>query len=116
MTTEYGADTVSGSVNNLVAGPCVTERVPVAAGSTVAMGQVWQYNTGNDNFDDFTSDVTAERYCVCVEETDNGAGNYVAITRGEVFLAGLDATSQADVEIVTALGKCGITVKPTGTR
>jgi hypothetical protein len=115
--SEYGLDTTAVAVSALEAGPCDKMLLPIDGAVTKAVGQVVQYNTTNNNYDAFTSDVTAQHYAVLAEASDSVAdGNFLCIVRGKVKLNALDTTSKADAEIKTALAKCGIIVVAAGTR
>lgn len=109
MSTEYGLTTQSASLRQLIAGPVEYRSLLLDAAATAAVGQVVQYNTTNNNYDDFTSDVTAEHYAVVAEAKTLAADTMVScIVSGRVRKAALDATAQADDEIETALLKSGI--------
>ena len=114
MAGELGITTQSdGALAQLVAGECVIHPLLLDAAVTCAVGQVVQYNTTNDNWDDYTSSMAAALYAVVAEnKTLSGDTNVLCIVKGKVRKTALDATAQADAEIDIALLKSGIIPVP----
>lgn len=109
MASEYGITTQSDTLNQLVIQNCIIHPLLIDAAVTVAVGQVVQYNTTNDNWDAFTSGMAASLYAVIAEtRTISGDSLCQCIVSGVVRKAALDATAKADAEIDIALIKSGI--------
>ncbi len=109
-TLGYTSETQS--FNNLMVRDCVENSMLVDSAATCAVGQVLQYDQSANNWVNYTSADGATQYCVCNEAKSlSGDTQCRCIVRGEVRLEELDATAQADAEIVVALNKSGITVR-----
>lgn len=106
-----GITSESASLDNLYAGQVKTLAVDLkASAGAIAIGQVLQFNTSPDAFEKFSSGSGANAYCVAAEAKDNSASaqKILAVVQGEVNKGALDATAQADGEIVAALLGSGI--------
>lgn len=109
MASEYGLTTQSDTLNQLVVEDCIYHPLLIDSAVTVAIGQVVQYNTTNDNWDAYTSGMTASLYAVIAETRTIGADALcMCIVSGKVRKSALDATAKADAEIDIALIKSGI--------
>ncbi len=106
MTTETQA------YNELVAGPVKIMDLLCEGSGTVAytIGQVLEFDSAtNHNFKKYVSGCAAHAYAVVAATTTLTADGYIScIVSGEVNFYKLDATAQADVDIVAALLKAGI--------
>jgi len=104
-----GITNINQSVDELKAGPVKTAHLLLDAAATAALGQVIQFNTTENNYDDYTAGSTAQHYAVVAEAKTLAADTRVlCIVQGEVKLNKLDSTAQADDEIEAALLKSGI--------
>ena len=109
MAGELGLTTETPTLQQLKVADCVEHYLLADAAATVAVGQVLQYNTTEDNWDDYTSGMAAALYVVCAEAKTISADTLVrCIVKGSVRKTALDATAQADDEIDVALIKSGI--------
>lgn len=109
MASEYGLTTQSDTLNQLVIDECIYHPLLIDSAVTVAIGQVVQYNTTNDNWDAYTSGMAASLYAVIAETRTIGADSLcMCIVKGLVRKSALDATAKADAEIDIALIKSGI--------
>lgn len=117
MASEYGLTTQSDTLNQLIIQDCIIHPLLIDAAVTVAVGQVVQYNTTNDNWDAFTSGMAAALYAVIAEtRTISGDSLCQCIVSGVVRKAALDATAKADAKIDIALIKSGIVPKSDAVR
>lgn len=110
MSGELGVTIQSdGALKQLVAGDAIEHFLELDAAATCAVGQVIQYNTTEDNWDDYTSGMAASLYAVVAEaKTLSGDTFCRCIVKGKVRKSKLDSTAQADAEIDVALLKSGI--------
>lgn len=109
MASEYGLTTQSDTLNQLIVQNCIIHPLLIDAAVTVAVGQVVQYNTTNDNWDAYTSGMAAPLYAVIAEtRTISGDSLCQCIVSGIVRKSALDATAKADAEIDVALVMSGI--------
>lgn len=99
------------ALSNLAAGPVKTMALPVASGATPTIGQVMVYNATNHNFEDFAAYsegdilvIFADRVLHDAEGTAlTEAKTATCVVAGAVNLSALDATAQADADIVAGL-------------
>ena len=113
MASEYGITTNTAAVNDLIIQDVRYMTLTLDAAATAAVGQVVQYNTTEDNYDDYTSGMAATHYAVVAEaQTLSGDTAITCIVAGEVRKTQLDATAQADAEIEVALLTSGIRIRP----
>ena len=110
MAREFGMIEESApALKQLAFQDAVYQSLLLDAAATAAVGQVVQYNTTEDNWDDYTSGMAASVYAVVAEDkTLSGDTKVSCVVKGQVRLAKLDATAQADAEILIALQKSGI--------
>lgn len=106
----YGIDSESASLDNLIAGTVKTLAVTIKASEgAIAVGQVLEFDGSSNEFQKYTNGSSAAAYVVAAEAvTITSAAPCLAIVQGEVNLGALDATAQADPEIVGALLGSGI--------
>lgn len=108
----WGIDSVSNALKEVAAGG-EFEVMPLKLDedATAAIGQVLQYNASEHNFVNRTTGVTSGPYAVCLEAKTLTADTFcVCLVEGDVNLKALDATSQAEADIVGALLSQGIRV------
>lgn len=103
-------------VGTFAIGPVDTETLPIAAGVDPALGQVVEYDKANDNWKAFTVYADSGKYAIFFDRNLADPGNAlgaptdaVCIIGGQVNLAALDATAQADGDIKAGLLGSGIT-------
>ncbi len=104
-----GVTSESQAFDNLVVRDVKYASLLVDSAATCAKGQVLQWDASANNFVDFTSTADATLYVVCAEDkTLSGDTQCLCIVAGEVRMSELDATAQADAEIIPALLKGNI--------
>jgi hypothetical protein len=109
--SDYGIDSESAAIRNLIAGGVKTKSVAVKASEgALTAGQVLEFSADDDAFKKYVSGSAANAYAVVAEPVTIGAaGGYaVCIVQGSVNKSALDATAQADAEIEAALLGSGI--------
>lgn len=113
MSGEFGVTSESQALQNLIVSDPRYMHLKLDAAATAAVGQVIQYNTTEDNWDDYTAGMAAEQYAIVAETKTISGDTFVScLVKGEVRKAALDATAQADAEIEVALLKSGIIARP----
>jgi len=117
MTQVMGVRTdVTGAYYDLIAGPVETQTVSLKIGATPTIGQLYVYDASTQSYADFSAFSAGNILCIMADQVLNdpdgvvltAAENCTVIVKGYVRLSKLDATAQADVDIVAALQENGI--------
>ena len=99
-----GLTSESQSYIELIAGAVKEFYCLVDSLATVAVGQVFQWDAGGNNFIDYTSGSGANAYAICAEAKTIGTDTRVrCIVCGEINKNALNDVAQLDPEIEAAL-------------